>query len=112
MRRQRPIFQSARDPDPAHAIGMHDEGLVTCDGIVAFGGAARLVVGGFVFGEVGSVVAGPLVLLLVPPDKFLALAPRLAVGTRRRAVIKDAAIGRPRVSPAVTVRPVRLTLVG
>src|SRR3954453_7390621 len=86
---QRAIFQSARDPDPAHAVRMHDEGLIARDGVVAIGIFARLVIGSFVFGEVGVVVAGPLVLLLVPPDEFLALAPRLAVGTRRRAVIKD-----------------------
>src|SRR3712207_7763412 len=53
------------------------------DGVHALRVCGRLVAGRLVLGEVGDVVAGPLALLLVPPDVLLALRPRPAVGIGR-----------------------------
>src|SRR2546430_16585578 len=46
-----------------------------------------------------------------PPNQFFALAPRLAIWTRRSPVIYDAAIIWPGESPAVTEQVMRITLV-
>src|SRR5437016_12374324 len=63
------------------------------------------------FWIVGIVQSAPLLLLFIPPNQFFALAPRLAIGTRRSPVIYDAAIIWPGESPAVTEQVMRITLV-
>ena len=112
VRGQRTVFQAAGDVQPADAVGMQDERLVAGDGIHALCALGRLVVGPLLLVEVGTVKAGPLLLLFVPPDQLLALAPRLAVGTRRSAVVQDAHVVRPGESPAVSEVVDRLALVG
>src|SRR6478672_1891887 len=72
--------------------------------------ALSLMVGRHFRFEIRSVRAGPLLLLVVPPDQFLALAPRLAVWPRRSPVVNDAAIVRPREAPAVPEQPLGLAL--
>src|SRR6202022_4242577 len=52
--------------------------------------------------EIRDVDAGPFSLPLVPPDQFLALAPRLAGRFGACSIIYNAAIGRPGKAPAVT----------
>src|SRR5215212_329085 len=49
--------------------------------------------------EVRLVYTDPLLLLLVPPDVLLALAPRPTLGVGRRPVVEDAAIVRPHPAP-------------
>ena len=92
------------DPYPSDAIGMQDEWLVSRESRVAdFGPFRRLIVGRLGRDEIGDVVARPFFVFRVPPDQFLSFAPRLAVRTRRSAVVEDAAVGRPGKSPAVAV---------
>src|SRR5438045_8467305 len=63
------------------------------------------------FWIVGIVQSAPLLLLFIPPNQFFALAPRLAIGTRRSPVIYDAAIVGPCKSPTVAEQVARITLV-
>src|SRR5439155_17225808 len=51
--------------------------------------------------NVGCVQACPLSNRRVPPHELLLLAPRLAVGPGRRAVVENAPIGRPGKAPAL-----------
>ena len=102
VRRQRPVLQSRRDPDPADAVGMKNERLIAADRVVAFRTFRWLVSRRLLFREVGIVEARPFLLLRIPPDELLPLAPRRSVRTRRRAVVENASIGRPGESPAVT----------
>src|SRR5581483_9863364 len=92
---------------------MEEEGLVPGK---RFGSRAVLHVAlviGRLFGiEVGRILPRPLLLFLIPPDEFLALAPRLAVGTCRRPVVEDANIVGPGESPTVTEQGFRFALVG
>ena len=84
---------------------MHDErvgaGLPRqADAVVVRGRIGR-----FVDREVGHVVADPRAFLIgpalrIPPDIALAVAPRLAVGAGRGAVVHDVAIGGPVEPPA------------
>src|SRR5215470_6853529 len=91
---------------------MQNEGIGSGQRLVSFGALLRPVAGRLRLREVWSVEAGPLFLLLVPPDELLAFAPGLAVRTRGRAVIEDAAVRRPGESPAVPVDSGRLPAVG
>src|SRR5438309_24810 len=63
------------------------------------------------FFVVRIVQPGPMFLFFVPPDQFLTLAPGLAVGPRRRPVVNDAAIIRPRESPSMTKKVFGFSLV-
>src|SRR5438270_2309957 len=90
---------------------MHDERRVARERLVAALLFVAWVVGPLLLREVRDVVAGPLPIRLVPPHQLLPLAPRRAVGARRAAVVEDAAVERPCVTPAVTVPPLRLALV-
>src|SRR5437660_9867485 len=110
MRGQWPIFQAAGNPDPSSAIRMHDERLIASQGIIAPGIFVGLVIWRLLFGEIRNVVAGPFFLFLVPPDQLLALAPRLAIRTRRCPVVENSPVTRPGIAPAVPVQAVRLTL--
>src|SRR5438067_5207605 len=111
MRRQWAVFQSARNVEPSFAIGVHDERLVAGQSVVAASGALRFVIRRLGFGEIGRIEADPFFGGFIPPNQFLALAPGLAVGARRSAVIEDAAIGGPGESPTVTIWPAWLALV-
>ncbi len=91
---------------------MQNEGLVAGNGVHALCARRRLIVGPLLFVEVGTIKPGPLLLVFVPPDQFLALAPGLTVRPCRRAVVQDAHVVRPRESPAVTQVVDRLTFVG
>src|ERR1700758_5213460 len=91
---------------------MKDEGTIAGKGRISFSTFRRPVVGWLCRGEVRNIQAGPLLLRFVPPDQFLTLAPRPAIGTRRRAVIQDAAIGRPGKRPTVSVEILGLAFVG
>src|ERR1051326_5100873 len=61
---------------------------------------------------VRMIQSGPLFFLFIPPDKFLALAPRLAVGARGRPVVDDAAVVGPGKSPAMPEQIFRVAFVG
>src|SRR5437016_8169004 len=90
---------------------MHDERRVAGERFVAALRFAAARTRALRLGEIGHVVARPLLRLLVPPDQFLPLAPRLAVRRRGAAVVEDAPVERPGVSPAMSVGPLWLALV-
>src|SRR5204863_8725284 len=112
VRGQRPVLQAGRNVEPAKAVGVHDERRVAGKGLVAAFVLAAARARALALGEVRHIVAGPLLLLLVPPDEFLALAPRLAVGGGGAAVVENAPVERPGESPAVAVAAARLALEG
>src|SRR3569623_1715822 len=95
VRWQRAILQSARDIQPSHAVRMENEWSVARKSAHTGRARLRLIVGRFFLIEVGLVVAGPFLLLLVPPNQLLSFAPRRSVGTCGGAVIKDANVGWP-----------------
>src|ERR1041385_1027600 len=103
VRRQWTIIQSAGDPDPAHAVRMHNERFIASYGIIALRIFRRLVIRWFLLREVRSVMAGPFLLVGIPPHQRFALAPWLAIGTRRRSVVQNPSITRPCVAPPVSV---------
>src|ERR1700730_536719 len=99
--RHRPVLQTLRNVQPAETVFMQRERRVTRDCI-----KSALVSGWSKFGrffgrKIGDVDAGPFPLPLVPPDQFLAVAPRLARRTGARSIIYDATITRPSEAPAV-----------
>src|SRR5579862_6628137 len=54
----------------------------------------------------------PFLFVLVPPDEFFPLAPRLAIRPRRRPVVNDAAVVRPGEAPAVAEQVFWLSFIG
>src|SRR6185437_10515864 len=91
---------------------MQNERLVATYGLHSFRAGFRSVIRGDVFLEVRNILAGPLSLILIPPHELLALTPRLAVRTRRCAVVENAPVRRPGKSPPVAEIVVRLAHVG
>src|SRR4051794_14781409 len=103
MRRQRTIFQSARNINPPDAIRVQSKWPGSAES--GYAHAAIQIVGSGgreILFEIGVIETGPFFFLFVPPDQLLAVAPWLAVRTGRRAVINDAAIVRPYKSPAMS----------
>src|SRR5437868_2484188 len=102
MRGQWAIFQAARNIEPCHTIRMQREGpgSAQCGDSLSIAEIAGIG-GRDGFFKVGNVESAPVFLLFVPPDKLLAVAPRLAIRTRRSAVVDDAAIIRPGKAPSV-----------
>src|SRR6266853_5924418 len=101
MCRHRSILQTARDIKPPEPVFMRDERRVAGNPI-----KAALVSGwskrwGLLHRKIGSIDSGPFVLRPVPPDQFLALAPRLAGRAGTCSIIYDAAIARPGEAPTV-----------
>src|SRR5437899_8031143 len=91
---------------------MQDERFIAGESLVTARIVRRLVIGGFRPGEVRHIKTRPLLLVLIPPNQFLSFAPRTSIGTRGSAVIKDAAIGRPGKTPAMSQKIPGTTLVG
>src|SRR4051812_24243108 len=65
MRGQRTIFQSARYPNPTHAVGMQAEWFIAAESGISLRVLCWFIVGCFGCGEVGDIFAGPLFLLRV-----------------------------------------------
>src|SRR6185437_15273938 len=95
------VGQGGGHVQPRLAVGLHDERVDAGQGLGAGRAVRRPVVRGLVGGEVRDVVPGPRGLLFVPPDQGLALAPRLALGVGRGAVVDDAPVGGPGPAPLV-----------
>src|SRR5665213_4256298 len=93
------ILAFAGGKEPADAVAFHDERMIAGDGLHALGAIGRLIIGLFVRLEVGRIDAGPLLLLLVPPDVFLALGPGSALRIGRGAVVHDPPIPGPGETP-------------
>ena len=89
---------------------MQDERLVAGEAVVALGIFGRPIGRRFRLGKVGYVIASPFVLLLIPPDKFLTLAPGAAVRAGGGAIIEDAPVAGPSEAPAMAVAALGLAL--
>ena len=96
---QRPVGEPVGRVQPAPPVGLHDERLAAGEGVLGDRVRRRLVVRPLRPREVGHVVAGPLALLLVPPDVGLALRPGPAGRVGRSPVVEQAPVGRPRPPP-------------
>src|SRR5215207_9088199 len=90
--RERTVGEASRCVEPAIAVRLHDEWLVAPDGILSPRAFGRHVVGPRGQREVGLVVAGPPLVLLISPDVFLPLGPRLAFGVCGGTVGEDTAV--------------------
>ena len=96
MSGERPVTHEAAREETCGAFRIYDEGLHV----------ARLCR----WCNIGHVVARPF--CAIPPDQFAGLVPRLAAHVRGRAVVQDAAIGRPRECPfGEGARVVRIAVV-
>src|SRR5947207_9517207 len=101
VRRYRPVLQTFRNMQPAESVFVQDEWRIAGNSIhsILVSGWAKL--GRFIDHKIWHVDAIPFALPLVPPDQFLALAPRLASRFGARSIIYNAAIRRPGEAPAV-----------
>src|SRR5699024_7459277 len=84
---------------PAAPVGLHDERIVAGKSCGAALLGVPAVVGVLLRREVGDILPGPPLVLVVPPDIPLAFAPGLAVGVGGGTVVEDPPVGRPRPRP-------------
>src|SRR5260370_11874915 len=115
MRRHRPVLQTLGDVKPTEPVFVCDERRVAGDCIKSALVSRWPKRWRLVGWKIGDVDAAPFALRLVPPNQFLALAPRLTGRLRARSIIYNATIGRPDEAPAVAkiiLRIARLRLVG
>ena len=111
MRRHRSILQTARDVKPPEPVFMRDERRVAGNPIKAALVSGWSKLRRLVQRKIRVINAGPFLLRAVPPDQFLAVAPRLAGRTGARSIIYDAAIARPDEAPTVAKIIFRITRV-
>src|SRR5258706_15295050 len=99
MSRKRPIFESFGREQPAFAVRLHDKRIAAGMSIHAACTRWRRIVRRFTNRKVRYIVTCPFLLLLVPPDIFLAFRPRAPLGISRGAIIQNAPVGGPRIAP-------------
>ncbi len=68
VRRQRAVFQTRRNPNPAETIGMKNKRLVAGERIVAFRAFGRLIIGWLGRDKIRHIVARPFLGLFIPPN--------------------------------------------
>src|SRR6266853_964022 len=90
VRRHRSILQTARDIKPAEAVFMQNEGSVAGNRIKAALVSDWAKLGRLLDRKIGVINARPSALHLVPPDQFLAIAPRFAGRTGAGSIVDDA----------------------
>src|SRR5438270_2953499 len=101
MRRHRPILQTLRNVEPAEPVFVQHERRVPGNCIKTALVSAWSKFRRLFWRKIGNVDTGPFALPLVPPNQFLALAPRLAGRFGARPIIYDTAVARPGEAPAV-----------
>ena len=99
MGRERAVEKSGRVEEPAHAVGLQDEGTPTREAVQADAIGFCGCVGPLGEREVRNVVSYPLSLGLVPPDPLLPLAPGPPGRIRGGAVVQHPAVRRPGPAP-------------
>src|SRR5262252_1649654 len=111
--RQGTILQAARNVQPTNAVGMQSEGSRTAKGFYTFSVMEiRRSIGRRVLVIIGVVEARPLPFHIVPPNKFLFVAPRCSIRAGGGAIVKDAAIVWPGEPPAMTQKIFGVAFVG
>src|SRR5579863_5250659 len=108
---KRSVRKTNRDPDPSETIAMQEEGLVARQTVVAHRARWRHVVWRLRHREVGNVQARPFLTFGIPPYQLLALAPGLAVGTGRGAIVDYSPVGRPGEPPSMAIDTFGSTLI-
>src|SRR6266481_5439732 len=111
MCRHRSILQTARDVKPPEPVFMRDERRVAGNPIKAALVSGWSKLWRLVQRKIGVINSGPFLFRAVPPDQFLAVAPRLAGWAGARSIIYDAAIARPGEAPTVANIIFRITRV-
>src|SRR6266536_2757030 len=109
MRGKRAIHYALGREEPALAVRLHNEGIAASDGVHAGCAWRRCIIRGFVQLEVRHVYAGPLLLLLVPPDVLLAFRPGATLRISRGAIVQDAPVGGPGKAPLQERIPLWIT---
>src|SRR5207237_10906612 len=99
LRRHHPILQTSPNDEPAEPVFVQHERRVpgTCIKtalLSAWSKFRRLF-----WRKIGNVDTGPFALPLVPPNQFLALAPRLAGRFGARRIIYDTVVAPPGEAP-------------
>src|SRR5947208_4616446 len=100
MSRHRSILQTFRHVKPAESVFVQNERRVTALTVEPTLLILRFVIGRLVFFKLGHIDPSPI--SRVPPDEFLALAPRFTARPRAGAIVNDASITRPAEAPSVT----------
>src|ERR1700736_4862571 len=99
--RHRSVLQTFRNMQPPKTVFVQDERRIARDPSKSAFVSSWAKLGRLVGHKIRDVDAAPFVLALVPPNQFLALAPRFAGRFGARSIIYNAAIGRPGKAPAV-----------
>src|SRR5581483_934914 len=97
---QWPILQALWREEPAFAVRLHQKWIAAGVGVDAQRAGRRCIIWPLFKRKIWYVEAGPLLLLLVPPDVLLAFGPGLARGIRRGAIVENAPIRGPGEAPA------------
>src|SRR5438094_3996932 len=111
MCRHRSILQTARDIKPPEPVFMRDERRVAGNPIKTALVSGWSKLWRLLHRKIGDVAARPFPLRSVPPNQFLALAPRFAGWAGARSIIYDAAIAGPGEAPTVAKIIFRITRV-
>src|SRR5882672_11656321 len=101
MCRHRSILQTARDVKPPEPVFMRDERRVAGNSIKAALVSDWSKRWGLLQRKIGGIDSGPFVLRSLPPNQFLAIAPRLAGRAGTRSIIYNSPITWPSEAPAV-----------
>lgn len=109
VRWHRSIFQTTRDIKPPEAVFMQNKSSVAGNRIKAALVSGWFKTWRFLHRKIGVINARPFALHLVPPDQFLAIAPRLAGRIGACSIIYDSAIARPGEAPTVAKIIFRIT---
>src|SRR6266850_7250813 len=99
MCRHRSVLQTARDVKPPEPVFMRDKRRVAGNPIKAALVSGWSKLWRLLHRKIGVINACPFTLHLVPPDQFLAFAPRFTGRAGARSIIYDASIARPGEAP-------------
>src|SRR5262245_11298424 len=101
VRWHRAIFQTTRGIKPPAAVFMQNKSSVAGNRIKAALVSGWFKTWRFLHRKIGVIQARPFALHLVPPDQFLAIAPRLTGRAGARPIIYNASITGPGEAPTV-----------
>src|SRR5262249_59320800 len=109
VRRHRSILQTARHIQPPEAIFMQNKGSVAANSIKAPIISGWSKVRPLLHRKIWNIGTRPFGLHSIPPNQFLAIAPRFAGRGGARSVIYNAAITRPGEAPTTAKIIFRIT---
>src|SRR5689334_17758845 len=93
------ILQSLWREQPAPTVRLHDKRVIACDSIHPCSIGRRYIIRALANGKIGDVVAGPLLLLFIPPHILLTLGPRSSLRISRGAIVENTAVSGPGIAP-------------